>query len=84
MTRRHSRQCGFSRSHQENKWVLNLCFRPQEWEIACHSLGVKSNQSGGEVGGGSVEVLLDKELCMLNWITGHQRTREGLGEELQK
>lgn len=58
--------------------VLNLCFRHQEWEIACHSSAVKSNQSGGEVGGGSVEVLLDKELCMLNWITGRQGNR-GVG-----
>lgn len=84
MTGRHSRQCGFARSHQENTRVLNLCFRHQEWEIACHSSAVKSNQSGGEVGGGSVEVLLDKELCMLNWTTGRQGNREGLGEEPQK
>lgn len=84
MTRRCSQQCGFAHSRQENKWVLNLCFRPQEWEIACHSSAVKSNQTGSEVGGRSVEVLLDKELCLLNWITGHQRTREGLGEEPQK
>lgn len=53
---------------------LDRCFEHQEGEVrvAYHPMAIKCNRTGWGCG---FKILLDRELCMLNRIVGHPKTK---------